>query len=85
MVATKFYSGHDDEAPYVNWAECSNTTSDNLLQMELLFLNAIDWKIYVSNEEFFEKVKSLELILARQQGTKHGYLSFVHIKYIQYA
>lgn len=46
MVATKFYSGHDDEAPYVNWSECINTSPDNLLQMEICFLNAIDWKVY---------------------------------------
>lgn len=80
MVATKFYSGHDDEAPYVNWAECMNTTSDNLLQMELSFLNAIDWTVYVSNDEFFAKVKSLEIILARRQGIKRGFLTYVELQ-----
>lgn len=79
MVATKFYSGHDDEAPYVNWAECANMTPDNLLDMELSFLNAIDWKVYVSNEEFFNKVKSLEIILARQQGTKRGFYTYLEL------
>lgn len=73
MVATKFYSGHDDEAPYVNWAECANTTADNLLQMELAFLTAIDWKVYVSNEEFFGKVISLEMTLALRQGSHRGF------------
>lgn len=79
MVATKFYSGHDDEAPYVNWAECMNVNSENLLQMELSFLNSIDWKVYVSNEEFFEKVKSLEIILARRQGISRGFFTYLEL------
>lgn len=77
MVATKFYSGHDDEAPYVNWAEC--TSSDNLLQMELSFLNAIDWKVYVSRDQFLEKVKSLEMTLARQQGIARGFFTYLEM------
>lgn len=77
MVATKFYSGHDDEVPHVNWAECTN--GDSLLQMELSFLNAIDWKVYVSREEFFEKVKSMEIILARQQGFKRGFFTYLEM------
>lgn len=79
MVATKFYNGHDDDAPYVNWAECMNKTSDNLLQMELSFLNAIDWAVYVSNGEFFGKVKSLEIILARRQGINRGFLTYTEL------
>lgn len=79
MVATKFYSGHDDEAPYVNWAECMNVTNENLLQMEISFLNAIDWKVYVSNEDFYEKVKTLEVILARRQGTARGFFTYMEL------
>lgn len=76
MVATKFYSGHDEEAPFINWSECVNTSSDKLLQMELSFLNAIDWKIYVSNEEFFNKVKLLEATLAHRQGMNRGFFTY---------
>lgn len=79
MVATKFYSGHDDEAPYVNWAECMNVTPDTLLDMELAFLNALDWKVYVSNEEFYEKVELLERTLAQQQGMHRGWLTYIEM------
>lgn len=79
MVATKFYSGHDDEAPYVNWSECANMTSENLLQMELAFLSALDWKVYVSNEEFYEKVQCLETTLARRQGMQRGWFTYVEL------
>lgn len=77
MVATKFYSGHDDEVPNVNWTEFLN--NDDLLEMELSFLNAIDWKVYVSRQQFFEKVKSLERVLARQQGLKHGFFTYLEM------
>lgn len=77
MVATKFYSGHDDEAPHVNWTDCMN--SENLLELELSFLNAIDWNCYVSREEFFEKVKSLEIVLAQQQGMKRGFFTYLEM------
>lgn len=79
MVATKFYSGHDDEAPYVNWSECANMTSDNLLQMEIAFLTALDWKVFVSNEEFYEKVQYLETLLARRQGMNRGWFTYVEL------
>lgn len=79
MVATKFSSGHDDEAPHVNWAECMNVSSDALFDMELAFLNAIDWKVYVSNEEFFEKIGSLERTLARRQGTHRGWFTYMEM------
>lgn len=79
MVATKFYSGHDDEVPYVNWSECANMTSDKLLQMELAFLTALDWKVYVSNEEFYENVQYLETLLARRQGMNRGWFTYVEL------
>lgn len=79
MVATKFYSGHDEEVPYVNWSECANMTSDNLLQMELAFLTALDWKVFVSNEEFYEQVQNLETLLARRQGMTRGWFTYVEL------
>lgn len=79
MVATKFYSGHDDDAPYINWAECMNVSPDAMLDMELAFLNAMDWKVYVSNEEFFEKIDSLEQTLAQRQGIHRGWFTYVEM------
>lgn len=79
MIATKFYSGHDDEAPYVNWTECANMTSNDLLEMELNFLTALNWKVYVSNEQFFNKVVSLEIILSQKQGIKRGFYTYMEL------
>lgn len=78
MVATKFYSGHDEDSS-VNWAEYAKMTPDNLLRMELEFLAALDWKVYVSNEEFFEKVESIEKKLARRQGLARGWFTYMEL------
>lgn len=78
MVATKFYSGHDEESS-VNWAEYAEMTPDNLLRMELEFLTALDWKVYVSNEEFFEKVATIETKLARRQGLARGWFTYMEL------
>lgn len=78
MVATKFYSGHDEESS-INWAEYAKMTPENLLRMELEFLTALDWKVYVSNEEFFEKVAAIETKLARQQGLARGWFTYMEL------
>lgn len=78
MVATKFYSGHDEDST-VNWAEYAKTTPDNLLRMELEFLTALDWKIYVSNDEFFEKVATIERKLAQKQGLTRGWFTYMEL------
>lgn len=78
MVATKFYSGHDEDSS-VNWAEYAKMTPDNLLSMELEFLSALNWRVYVSNEEFFDKVTSIERKLARKQGLTRGWFTYMEL------
>lgn len=56
-----------------------NVTPDTLLDIELAFLNAMDWKVYVSNEEFYEKVELLERTLAQQQGLHRGWLTYIEM------
>lgn len=54
-------------------------THDNLLRMELEFLSALNWNVYVSNDEFFEKVQSLEVTLARRQGLHRGWFTYMEL------
>ncbi|XP_065358129.1 protein CNPPD1 isoform X2 [Calliphora vicina] len=76
MISTKFYVGHDEEIYMSDWAEYGNISEDNLKQLELKFLCAIDWNIYISNEQFFEKLTSIEKTLARRQGLRRGWLTY---------
>ncbi|XP_055642736.1 protein CNPPD1 [Toxorhynchites rutilus septentrionalis] len=79
MVSTKFYCGYDEDIYLSAWAESGNMTVDHMKELELEFLDAIGWKVYVSNQEFFEKLKSVEKILAKRQGLSRGWLTYTEL------
>ncbi|KAM7352054.1 uncharacterized protein ACRADG_004705 [Cochliomyia hominivorax] len=76
MISTKFYVGHDEEIYLSDWAEYGNMSEDKLKQLELKFLCAIEWNIYISNEQFFEKLTCIEKTLARREGLRRGWLTY---------
>lgn len=57
-------------------------TNDHLKKIELEFLSALNWNIYVSNEEFFRKFYTLETILARKQGLHRGWFTYVELNHL---
>lgn len=61
------------------WAEQGNISQDNLKRLELEFLYALNWNLYVSNCEFFAKLKHIEEALARQQGLLRGWLTYTEL------
>lgn len=79
MVSTKFYCGYDEDVYVSAWAESGSMSVDHMKELELEFLDAIDWKVYVSNQEFFEKLKSVERVLARRQGLSRGWLTYTEL------
>lgn len=79
MISTKFYSGHDEELYLSDWAEDGNMTEDRLKQLELEFLCAIDWNIYISNEHFFAKLTTVEKTLAKREGLRRGWLTYTEL------
>uniref|UniRef100_A0A336KZK8 Protein CNPPD1 n=1 Tax=Culicoides sonorensis TaxID=179676 RepID=A0A336KZK8_CULSO len=79
MVSTKFYCGYDEDIYISAWAEYGNMTSDRLKELELDFLDAMNWEIYASNFEFFEKLKYIEYVLAKRQGGKRGWLTYTEL------
>jgi len=79
MVSTKFYCGYDEDVYLSAWAEYGSITLDHLKELELDFLDAMNWEIYVSDYEFFEKLKSIECVLAKRQGLKRGWLTYTEL------
>ncbi|XP_055600307.1 protein CNPPD1 [Uranotaenia lowii] len=79
MVSTKFYCGYDEDIYLSAWAKSGNMSVDHMKELELEFLDAIGWKIYVSNQEFFEKLKSVERVLAKRQGLTRGWLTYTEL------
>ncbi|XP_017152121.1 protein CNPPD1 [Drosophila miranda] len=76
MISTKFYAGHDEKIYLEDWAKEGNMTEARLKEMELEFLSAIDWNIYISNEQFFAKLSSVERTLAEREGLRRGWLTY---------
>lgn len=79
MVSTKFYCGYDEDIYLSAWAESGSMSVDHMKELELEFLDAIGWKVYVSNHEFFEKLKSVEKVLAKRQGLSRGWLTYTEL------
>lgn len=79
MVSTKFYCGHDEEVYISDWAKEGNITEERMKELEIDFLCAIDWNIYISNEQFFDKLNSVEKILAQRQGIRRGWLTYTEL------
>ncbi|ALC40394.1 CG40191 [Drosophila busckii] len=76
MISTKFYTGHDEAFYLEDWAKEGNMSEDKLKQMELEFMTAIDWNIYISNEQFFNKLNTVERTLALREGLRRGWLTY---------
>lgn len=80
MVSTKFYSGYDEDIFLSDWAEYGNISVDRLKELELDFLCAIDWKVYVSHERFFRKLREIERVLATKETTSRaGVLTYTEL------
>lgn len=82
MVSTKFYNGYDEDVSLSDWAEYGNLTNDQLKKIELEFLSALNWNVYVSNEQFFEKLDSIETVLAKKQGLHRGWFTYVELNHL---
>lgn len=71
--------GNDEEIGISNWAELAAVSPTVLWQLELEFLGALNWNVYVSNEEFFRKLQHVEMELAQQQGSARGWLTYTEL------
>ncbi|XP_058450224.1 protein CNPPD1 isoform X2 [Malaya genurostris] len=79
MVSTKFYCGYDEDIYLSAWAESGCMSIDHMKALELEFLDAIEWNVYVSNHDFFEKLKTVEKVLANRQGIARGWLTYTEL------
>ncbi|XP_013098756.2 protein CNPPD1 [Stomoxys calcitrans] len=76
MISTKFYAGYDEDIYLSDWAEDGNMSEERIKELELEFLSAIEWNIYISNEQFFDKLTCIEKTLARREGLRRGWLTY---------
>lgn len=81
LVANKFLhdDGEEDEVFNDEWANSGGIDTKELNQLELGFLSAIDWRIYVANDEFAAAVKRVESDIAFKQVSARGFASYTDL------
>merc|ERR1712168_750433 len=81
MVASKFLhdDGEEDEVFNDEWASSGGIDTKELNKLELSFLSALDWRIYVDNQEFEKAVNKVETDIAFKEVTKRGWASYTDL------
>ncbi|CAL7947406.1 unnamed protein product [Xylocopa violacea] len=81
MVASKFLNdeGEDDEVFNTEWAESGDLTISQINQLEKDFLKAIDWTVFVHNQDFWERLQKLEQDIAYKEAQKRGWFSYTEL------
>ena len=82
MVASKFLQddGEVDEVFNDEWASSGGIDTKELNMLELNFLSALDWRIYVTNQEFEKAVKKVESDIAFKEVSKRGWASYTDLE-----
>lgn len=81
MVSAKFYSDYDEMEVFASaWAEEGRIEVERLKQLEISFLNAIQWNVLVSKNEFYEKLKTVERLLAMKEGLTRGWFTYTELE-----
>lgn len=81
MVSTKFYSDYDEMEVFTSaWAEEGRIEAERLKQLEIAFLTAIQWNLLVGQNEFHEKLKTVEKLLAMKEGLSRGWYTYTELE-----
>lgn len=81
MVSTKFYNDIDELDVFASaWAEEGGLDVKKLKQLEISFLNAIQFNLLVNQNEFHEKLKTVERLLAMKEGLERGWYTYTELE-----
>lgn len=78
LVASKFLhdDGEEDEVFNDDWATSGGVDTKELNKLELGFLSALDWRIYVGNDEFKTAVTKVETDIALREISRRGWATY---------
>lgn len=83
MVSAKFYNDYDECDVFASsWAKEGDMDVERLKQIEILFLNAINWNVLVSKNEFYAKLRTVEKILSLKEGLARGWLTYTEMEHL---
>ncbi|XP_059152317.1 uncharacterized protein LOC131938328 [Physella acuta] len=81
MMASKYLydEGVDEEVFNDEWADNTDQDVDDVNKMEVDFLQAMDWKLFVRPDEFEDTLVSIERRLALQEGLKRNWFTYAEL------
>ncbi|XP_045785575.1 protein CNPPD1 [Maniola jurtina] len=81
MVSNKFLQddGEDDEVICSEWAASGGLDLAQLKKLEVEFLNAIDWNVFVSDKSFEAGLQWLERQVALRQAQSRGFFTYTDL------
>lgn len=81
MVASKFLhdDGEEDEVFNDEWATSGGMDTKELNKLEISFLSAIDWRVFVAKDEFAGAVETVEEDIALREVTARGWATYTEL------
>ena len=81
MVASKFLhdDGEEDEVFNDEWANSGGLDTKELNKLEISFLSAMDWRVFVAKDEFGGAVETVEEDIALREVTARGWATYTEL------
>nr|XP_020447756.1 protein CNPPD1 [Monopterus albus] len=81
MVASKYLydEGEEEEVFNDEWGAAGKLDVQTVNNLEMNFLNAIEWSLFTDPNDFFDMLSLLETSIAEQQGMKRGWFTYTDL------
>ncbi|KAG7502148.1 CNPPD1 [Solea senegalensis] len=81
MVASKYLydEGEEEEVFNDEWGTAGKMDVQTVNNLEMNFLNAIEWRLFTEPRDFFDTLSHLETSIAERQGMKRGWFTYTDL------
>ncbi|XP_073722338.1 protein CNPPD1 [Misgurnus anguillicaudatus] len=81
MVASKYLydEGEEEEVFNDEWGTAAKLDVQTVNTLEMNFLNAIDWNLFVEPQDFFKVLSQVESSIAQRQGIRRGWFTYTDL------
>lgn len=81
MVASKFLhdDGEQDEVFNDEWAQSGGMDTKEINNLEIEFLSAMDWRIFVNTEEFKQAMVTVEQDISMKEVSDRGWATYTEL------
>ncbi|XP_072306217.1 protein CNPPD1 [Eucyclogobius newberryi] len=81
MVASKYLydEGEEEEVFNDEWSTAGKMDVQTINNLEINFLNAIEWSLFTEPGDFFDGLSQLETNIAERQGLRRGWFTYTDL------